>query len=204
MSLTSVSPDFDKGAGLLPAIIQDSRTAVLLMQGFMNEAAWLQTQQTGRVTFFSRSKNRLWVKGETSGNFLQVQSVHLDCDRDSILIKAIPQGPVCHTGAATCWGEINTPKDIPFLFQLEEVFADRISKNDPDSYTVQLWNKGIKKIAQKVGEEATEVVLEAMDNKDDLFLEESADLLFHYLLLLKARGYGLDAVIQVLEKRHKP
>lgn len=198
-----IKPDFEKGKGLLPAIIQDATTHIVLMQGYMNEEAWTQTIQSGKVTFYSRSKERLWVKGETSGNFLMVHSILLDCDGDSILVKANPRGPVCHTGAATCWGESNDPTGVYFLTTLEDIFTDRISKNEASSYTVQLWNKGVKKIAQKVGEEATEVVLEAMDNRDDLFLEESADLLFHYLLLLKAKGYSLAQVINVLEQRHQ-
>ncbi len=186
--------------GLVPAIIQDDRTGKVLMLGFMNEAAVAKTQELQKVTFFSRSKNRLWTKGEESGNYLLLKDIKSDCDNDSLLIKAIPQGPTCHTGADTCWGETNIPNS--FLLELETVIRDR--KNNPTeaSYTSSLFAKGINKIAQKVGEEAVEIVIEAKDDNKDLFLGEAADLLFHYLILLQAKGFVLNDVEAVLKERH--
>ena len=186
--------------GLVPAVIQDNRTGVVLMLGFMNAESYEQTKSSGRVTFFSRSKNRLWVKGETSGNFLTVADILMDCDQDTILIKAIPEGPVCHTGADTCFNEKNESGD--FLNVLESVIENR--KNEPNgtSYVSSLFAKGMNKIAQKVGEEAVEVVIEAKDNDHQKFLDESADLLFHYLILLKAKGFKLNDVKDVLRARH--
>lgn len=196
--------DFTKGAGLVPAVIQDSRTAKVLMLGYMNREALEQTKKTGLVTFFSRSKNRLWTKGEESGNSLKLESIHVDCDNDTLLIKVQPSGPVCHEGTDTCWGENNT--GIGFLDQLDAVIASRksdaLSGSKQPSYVVSLFEKGINKIAQKVGEEAVETVIEAMDNKDDLFLDESADLLFHLMVLLQAKGFTLKDVVSVLESRH--
>jgi len=186
--------------GLVPAIIQDYDTHKVLMLGFMNEEAFRRTEEVGKVTFYSRSKKRLWTKGEESGNFLMVKTVAVDCDNDTILIKAHPLGPVCHTGADTCWGEKNHTDD--FLFYLEDIINLRKQANPDDSYVARLFAKGINKIAQKVGEEAVEVVIEAKDNNDHLFLDESADLLFHYLILLNAKGYKLQNVIDVLQKRH--
>jgi len=186
---------------LVPAIIQDANTKTVLMLGFMNEAAVEKTKELQKVTFFSRSKNRLWTKGEESGNFLQLQDIKVDCDNDTLLISATPVGPVCHTGTDTCWGEKNTSDN--FLQQLEAIISDR--KNNPSgnkSYTSSLFAKGINKIAQKVGEEAIEIVIEAKDNNDDLFLNEGADLLFHYLILLQAKGFKLQNVIEVLKGRH--
>jgi phosphoribosyl-ATP pyrophosphohydrolase/phosphoribosyl-AMP cyclohydrolase len=183
--------DFQKYAdGLAPAIIQDYKTQKVLMLGFMNAAALAKTMQEGKVTFYSRSKKRLWTKGEESGNFLLVKTVMDDCDNDTLLIKAEPTGPVCHTGADTCWSEKNHSED--FLFYLEE------------SYVRQLFQKGINKIAQKVGEEAIETVIEAKDNNKELFLNEAADLLFHYLVLLQAKDFKLEDVINVLKQRHQP
>lgn len=186
--------------GLIPAVIQDQHTNKVLMLGYMNEEALTQTQATGKVTFFSRSKNRLWVKGESSGNFLNVVSITADCDEDTLLIKVNPVGPVCHTGADTCFNEKN--KNI-FLFELEKIIQDRKKNPKEGSYTTQLFNRGINKIAQKVGEEAVELVIEAKDNNEELFLNEASDLLYHYLILLAAKGYELKDVIEVLEGRHK-
>jgi phosphoribosyl-ATP pyrophosphohydrolase/phosphoribosyl-AMP cyclohydrolase len=186
--------------GLVPAIIQDDNSGKVLMLGFMNEAAVAKTQELQKVTFFSRSKNRLWTKGEESGNYLLLKDIKSDCDNDSLLIKAIPQGPTCHTGADTCWDETNIPNS--FLLELEAVIRDR--KNNPTeaSYTSSLFAKGINKIAQKVGEEAVEIVIEAKDDNKDLFLGEAADLLFHYLILLQAKGFVLNDVEAVLKERH--
>lgn len=194
--------DFQKSAdGLVPAIIQDAATSKVLMLGYMNREALDKTLTENKVTFFSRSKNRLWTKGEESGNFLLLQDVKVDCDFDTILIKANPVGPVCHTGADTCWDEKNISND--FLAKLESIIADRKNNPSDKSYTSQLFSRGINKIAQKVGEEAVEVVIEAKDDNDDLFLNESADLLFHYLILLQAKGFQLADVITVLKERHK-
>lgn len=176
--------------GLLPAIIQDVHTAKVLMLGYMNAEALHKTVITGTVTFFSRSKNRLWTKGETSGNFLFVKNIYLDCDKDTFLILVEPQGAVCHTGSDTCWGHDNNT-NIYFLEYLEKVISKRRLEPSDESYTSSLFQKGINKIAQKVGEEAVEVVIEAKDDNDELFLNESADLLFHYLILLQAKGKTL-------------
>ncbi|HSC39202.1 MAG TPA: bifunctional phosphoribosyl-AMP cyclohydrolase/phosphoribosyl-ATP diphosphatase HisIE [Chitinophagaceae bacterium] len=193
--------DFKKYAdGLAPAVIQDFKTQKVLMLGFMNDEALQKTITGGKVTFYSRSKKRLWTKGEESGHFLLVKEVLSDCDNDTLLIKAEPLGPVCHTGADTCWSERNHSDD--FLFYLEDIIRLRKSADDPKSYVRQLFQKGINKIAQKVGEEAVEMVIEAKDNNDDLFINESADLLFHYLVLLNAKGRNLQDVIDVLKQRH--
>lgn len=194
--------DFKKYAdGLIPAVIQDYDTHKVLMLGFMNEEAVARTEQTGKVTFYSRSKKRLWTKGEESGNFLELKSMTQDCDNDTLLIKAHPTGPVCHTGADTCWSERNHSEN--FLLYLEEIIRLRKQASPDDSYVAKLFTKGINKIAQKVGEEAVEMVIEAKDdNNEELFLGEAADLLFHYLLLLNAKGYNLQNVISVLQKRH--
>ncbi|MEZ2445105.1 bifunctional phosphoribosyl-AMP cyclohydrolase/phosphoribosyl-ATP diphosphatase HisIE [Chitinophaga sp. RCC_12] len=194
--------DFQKSPdGLVPAIIQDAITNKVLMLGYMNRESLEKTVLDGKVTFFSRSKNRLWTKGEESGNFLIVKDLKVDCDQDTILIKASPVGPVCHTGADTCWDEKNVSND--FLSTLENIITDRKNNPSDKSYTASLFEKGINKIAQKVGEEAVEVVIEAKDNNDELFLNESADLLFHYLILLQAKGFQLADVISVLKQRHK-
>jgi phosphoribosyl-ATP pyrophosphohydrolase/phosphoribosyl-AMP cyclohydrolase len=193
--------NFQKSAdGLVPAIVQDAATSRVLMLGYMNQESLDKTLEGGKVTFFSRSKQRLWTKGEESGNFLHLQEIRVDCDSDAILIKANPQGVVCHTGADTCWDEKNISND--FLAKLESIITDRKNNPSDNSYTSKLFAKGINKIAQKVGEEAVEVVIEAKDNDEDLFLNESADLLFHYLVLLSAKGYQLADVLTILEKRH--
>lgn len=197
--------DFTKYAdGLVPAIVQDANTKNVLMLGFMNQAAVDATLSLQKVTFFSRSKNRLWTKGEESGNSLNYISMALDCDQDTILIQANPVGPVCHTGTATCWGTENNSEALRFLTNLEQVIEQRRTAAPETSYVASLFAKGINKIAQKVGEEAVEVVIEAKDQNDDLFLDESADLLFHYLMLLQAKGFKLADVVKILEKRHKP
>lgn len=189
--------------GLIPAIIQDQQTGKVLMLGFMNQEAIDATLSQKKVTFFSRTKNRLWTKGEESGNFLEYISMALDCDQDTILIQAKPLGPVCHTGTDTCWGETNTVSGIEFLNTLEEVIAQRKNASADSSYVASLFQKGINKIAQKVGEEAVETVIEAKDNNDELFIGEAADLLFHYLILLQAKGFRLTDITNELKKRHK-
>lgn len=195
--------DFKKYSdGLVPAVVQDYRTQRVLMLGFMNEEALQKTESTGKVTFFSRSKKRLWTKGEESGHHLQLRQILLDCDKDSLLIKAEPYGPVCHTGADTCWSEKNHRED--FLHYLEHIIELRRSSSDDTSYVKSLFAKGINKIAQKVGEEAVELVIESKDVNRPLFLNEAADLLFHYLLLLQAKDCRLSDVIEILEKRHQP
>ncbi len=186
--------------GLVPAVIQDAETNKVLMLGFMNEAALDKTNELQQVTFFSRSKNRLWTKGEESGHFLFVQEIKVDCDADTLLIKVNPAGPVCHTGADTCWNEKNDPDN--FLEKLENIIAERKNNPDEKSYTSSLFEKGINKIAQKVGEEAVELVIEAKDDHADLFRDEAADLLFHYLILLQAKGFKLNDIVQVLKSRH--
>ncbi|MDA1267555.1 MAG: bifunctional phosphoribosyl-AMP cyclohydrolase/phosphoribosyl-ATP diphosphatase HisIE [Bacteroidetes bacterium] len=194
--------DFNKMDGLVPVIVQDDLSGKVLMLGYMNKEAIAKTQESGRVTFFSRSKNRLWVKGETSGNFLELVSMHEDCDGDTILVKAKPLGPVCHTGSDTCFDEVNASK-TGFIDQLRAIIKDRKENPSPGSYTASLFAKGINKLVQKVGEEAVELVIEAKDDNKDLFLGEAADLLFHYLVLLEAKGYELDEVTKVLYLRHK-
>ncbi|WP_282705545.1 bifunctional phosphoribosyl-AMP cyclohydrolase/phosphoribosyl-ATP diphosphatase HisIE [Algoriphagus marincola] len=193
--------DFSKMNGLIPAIVQDAVSGKVLMQGYMNEEALEKTKESGMVTFFSRSKNRLWTKGETSGNFLELVSIAGDCDGDSILVKANPRGPVCHTGSDTCWDEENSSK-TGFIDQLRAIIKDRKNNPSDKSYTASLFAKGINKVAQKVGEEAVEIVIEAKDDNKELFLGEAADLLFHYLVLLEAKGYELDEVMEVLIERH--
>jgi phosphoribosyl-AMP cyclohydrolase / phosphoribosyl-ATP pyrophosphohydrolase len=193
--------DFKKYTdGLAPAIVQDFKTHKVLMLGFMNEAALHKTMSDGKVTFFSRNKKRLWTKGEESGNYLLVKEVLSDCDDDTLLIKAEPLGPTCHTGADTCWSEKNHSED--FLFYLEDIIELRKKSNDEKSYVRQLFEKGVNKIAQKVGEEAVELVIEAKDNNEELFLNEAADLLFHYLVLLNVKGHNLQDVLYVLKERH--
>ncbi len=183
--------DFSKYSdGLVPAVVQDNETNKVLMLGFMNDEAVAKTRESGKVTFYSRSKQRLWTKGEESGNFLFFKTLLLDCDNDFLLIKATPAGPVCHTGADTCWNEVNT--NDQFLKHLETIIEQRKSVAPDKSYVASLFAKGINKIAQKVGEEAVEVVIEAKDDNEDLFLNECADLLFHYLILLNFKGYKLQ------------
>lgn len=193
--------DFSKYAdGLVPAIIQDSETNVVLMLGFMNAEAIQQTLQLQKVTFYSRTKNRLWTKGEESGNFLLLKEIKIDCDADTLLIKAKPVGPVCHTGAATCFAEENQSS---FLQKLSDTIQNRYDDRSGKSYTSGLFEKGINSMAQKVGEEAVELVIEAKDNDNERFLSEAADLLFHYMVLLRAKGFSLIDVEQVLALRHK-
>jgi phosphoribosyl-ATP pyrophosphohydrolase/phosphoribosyl-AMP cyclohydrolase len=195
--------DFTKNNGLIPAIIQDNETKTVLMLGYMNQEALDTTLETQKVTFFSRSKNRLWTKGEESGNFLNLVSIKNDCDNDTLLIQVNPVGPTCHTGSDTCWQEENN-SSYSFLSKLENTIQERKENATSEkSYVASLFEKGMNKIAQKVGEEAVEVVIEAKDNNDDLFLSESADLLFHYLILLQAKGFKLNDVVEVLKMREK-
>lgn len=194
--------NFEKVNGLVPAIIQDDESNKVLMLGYMNQEAVDQSISSGKVTFFSRTKNRLWVKGETSGNFLYLKSIDLDCDQDTLLIKATPVGPVCHTGADTCFNESNKSKTV-FIDRLRDIIRERKINPDDKSYTSSLFASGINKVAQKVGEEAVEIVIEAKDDNKDLFLGEAADLLFHYLILLEAKEIALDEVMEVLIKRHQ-
>ncbi len=191
---------FEKNTGLVPVIIQDYLNLKVLMLGYMNQEAFDKTLQEKRVTFFSRSKNRLWTKGETSGNFLELIDWQLDCDNDTILIKAKPLGPTCHKGTTTCFAE---ESDKGFLYELQQTISDKIDNNDENSYTNELYKRGINKLAQKVGEEAVELVIEAKDDNDDLFLNEAADLLYHYLILLKAKGFTTEDVETILKSRSK-
>lgn len=194
--------DFDKCGGLLPAIVQDATTGIVLMLGYMNQESYQKTLTTGKVTFYSRSRQQLWTKGETSGNFLLFKEIKIDCDGDTLLIKANPTGPVCHTGNDTCFNEVNTA-DLNFLNHLEKIIQDRKVNPQSGSYTNKLFDAGIKKIAQKVGEEATELVIDAVGGNTDRIREEAADLLYHLLVLLVNRDIPLKDVISVLEKRHK-
>ncbi|MFI0491395.1 bifunctional phosphoribosyl-AMP cyclohydrolase/phosphoribosyl-ATP diphosphatase HisIE [Flavobacterium sp.] len=196
--------DFSKSAhGLIPAIIQDNETKAVLMLGYMNAESYQKTLDTKKVTFYSRSKQRLWTKGEESGNFLNLIDIKNDCDDDTLLIQVKPEGPTCHTGSDTCWQEANN-QNFGFISTLENTIKTRRENADSEkSYVASLFEKGINKIAQKVGEEAVEVVIEAKDDNDDLFLSESADLLFHYLILLQAKGFQLNDVVQVLKSRQK-
>lgn len=192
--------DFNKDNGLVPVIIQDERTLQVLMLGYMNEEAFEKTKREGVVTFFSRSKNRLWTKGEESGNFLTVKSIAVDCDQDTVLIKAVPKNVVCHTGSFSCFGE----KEIKgFLYELEEKIGQRIDMKAEGSYTYSLYQRGINKVAQKVGEEAVELVIEAKDDDENLFKNEAADLLYHFLILLKAKGFSLEEIEKVLQNRNR-
>ncbi len=190
--------DFNKGNGLIPVIIQDKITLQVLMLGYMNEKAYNKTVSEQKVTFFSRTKNRLWTKGESSGNFLQVKNIQLDCDDDTLLIQVKPDGPTCHTGSVSCF---NTKTSKGFLYQLEQTIHERINENIETSYTNKLYQRGINKVAQKVGEEAVELVIEAKDNNTDLFKNEAADLLYHFLILLKAKGVTLNEVEVILKER---
>ena len=191
---------FDKNTGLVPVVIQDYLNQKVLMLGYMNQEAFDKTLQEKRVTFFSRSKNRLWTKGETSENFLELIDWKLDCDNDTILIKAKPLGPTCHKGTTTCFAE---ETDKGFLYELQQTISDKIDNNDENSYTNELYKRGINKVAQKVGEEAVELVIEAKDNNDELFLNEASDLLYHYLILLKAKGFKIEDVETILKSRSK-
>lgn len=187
--------------GLIPAIVQDANTGVVLMQAYMNRESLEETLKSGKVCFYSRSRQKLWTKGEESGNFLYLKTILADCDNDSLLVKAVPAGPTCHTGTDTCWGEVNREAD--FLFFLQRYLQKRKDDSPEISYTARLIQRGINKVAQKVGEEAVELVIEAKDDNEDLFLNEAADLMYHYIVLLIAKGYGLEDVIKVLEGRHK-
>ncbi|WP_275316211.1 bifunctional phosphoribosyl-AMP cyclohydrolase/phosphoribosyl-ATP diphosphatase HisIE [Tenacibaculum bernardetii] len=191
--------DFTKGDGLVPVIIQNNTTLQVLMLGYMNEEAFLKTKKENKVTFFSRSKNRLWTKGEESGNFLDVKDIKIDCDNDTILIKVMPAGSTCHKGTTSCFAE-ETPKG--FLYELERIVSDRIDTDHPTSYTNKLYKRGINKVAQKVGEEAVELVIEAKDNDADLFKNEAADLFYHIVILLKAKGFTLTEIEAVLKERN--
>jgi phosphoribosyl-AMP cyclohydrolase / phosphoribosyl-ATP pyrophosphohydrolase len=195
--------DFMKLNGLIPAIIQDNTTNVVLMLGFMNEEAVAKTEETGQVTFFSRTKKRLWTKGEESGNFLNVVSIAADCDNDTLLIKVNPVGPVCHTGDDTCWGEENEESDLQFLEYLQDFIDQRKQEMPEGSYTTSLFRKGTRTIAQKVGEEAVETIIGAMANDDENFIYEGADLLYHLIVLLTHKGYRIEDLARELKKRHK-
>jgi len=192
--------DYEKGNGLVPVIIQHAETLQVLMLGYMNAEALEETQKTKKVTFYSRSKERLWTKGESSGNFLHLVSIKKDCDDDTLLIQAIPEGPTCHKGNVSCFGDQKETKG--FLYELESIISNRIDEKQEDSYTYSLYKRGINKVAQKVGEEAVEIVIEAKDNNKDLFLNEGADLLYHLLLLLKAKESSLEEVEKILLQRH--
>ncbi len=193
--------DFEKTNGLIPAIIQDACTNKVLMLGYMNEEALRLTEETGKVTFFSRTKNRLWTKGETSGNFLHVVSIKEDCDRDTLLIKVNPAGPVCHTGTDTCWGEENK-EDIMFLKELQDFIDKRHTEMPEGSYTTSLFQSGVNKMAQKVGEEAVEAVIEACNGTDDRLIYESSDLIYHLIVLLTSKGYRIEDLARELRERH--
>jgi phosphoribosyl-ATP pyrophosphohydrolase/phosphoribosyl-AMP cyclohydrolase len=200
MKNTTIQPDFEKMQDSIPAIIQHSVTKQVLMLGYISKASLDHTLSSGKVTFFSRSKQKLWTKGETSGNYLQLVKIHLDCDKDAILIEVLPQGPVCHTGSFSCFGP--EQPDLNFLQKLETIIKSRKSETPDRSYTASLFAEGINKIAQKVGEEAVELVIEAKDNHRELFLNEAADLMYHYLVLLSAKEFSLEDVLQVLVERH--
>lgn len=200
-SIDPTTVDFSKGQGLVPVIVQDVDSHKVLMLGYMNEEALVKTLSEKRVTFYSRSKQRLWTKGESSGNFLDLVDLKMDCDRDTLLAQVKPHGEVCHTGTDTCFAEKNI--GLYFLDHLETIIKGRYDHPDDASYTSSLFAKGINKVAQKVGEEAVELVIEAKDNNEDLFLGEAADLMYHYLVLLRAKGFDLDDVVSVLKKRHQ-
>ena len=197
--MDNVKINFSKLNGFVPCVVQDARTSRVLMLGFMNEEAYQKTLREKKVTFYSRSKQRLWTKGETSGNFLELVDILIDCDQDTLLVKANPKGPVCHTGSDTCFNESNATWD---LRSLEAIIQDRKANPQKTSYTTKLFESGINKVAQKVGEEAVELVIEAKDNNKELFLNEAADLMYHYLVLLTAKGYSLEQVVSVLKGRH--
>lgn len=197
------TPDFTKLNGLVPAIIQDNTTLKVLMLGFMNEEAWRKTEESGRVTFFSRSRNRLWTKGEESGHFLEVVEILTDCDNDTLLIKVNPAGPVCHTGADTCWDEPNEESDLLFLEYLQDLVDERKKEMPEGSYTTTLFRAGTRRIAQKVGEEAVETILGAVSGDDANFLYEGADLLYHLIVLLSQKGYRIEDLAAELKKRHR-
>ncbi len=191
--------DFEKGNGLVPVIVQDFQTLEVLMLGYMNEEAWAKTQQDKKVTFFSRTKNRLWTKGEESGNFLEVKSYHIDCDQDTVLIKAKPVGPTCHTGSRSCF---NTPYNHNFIAELERIIQNRYDFPSDESYVNRLRAKGVNKIAQKVGEEAVETVIAALAETETDFINEASDLMFHLIVLLREKGLSLETIAKNLESRH--
>ncbi len=199
----NIDLNFEKAGGLVPAIIQDNSTNKVLMLGFMNEEALAKTNESGQVTFFSRTKNRLWTKGEESGNFLNVVSIASDCDNDTLLIKVNPVGPVCHTGSDTCWDEKNEVEGLGFLKHLQDFIDKRKEEMPEGSYTTSLFQKGTRKITQKVGEEAVETIIGAMANDDENFLYEGADLIYHLIVLLTHKGYRIEDLVKELEKRHK-
>lgn len=195
--------DFEKNKGLVPVIVQDASTSKVLMLAYMNEEALRLTEETGKLTFYSRSRKKLWTKGESSGNYIRLVDIQKDCDGDTLLAKGIPAGPACHTGSDTCWNEVNSKGSIDFISLLEKIIEERKEADPSSSYTARLFDEGIKKIAQKVGEESVELILEAGSGRDDLFLEEAADLLYHLLVLLHAKDFALGDIVSVLESRHK-
>ena len=195
--------DFEKNGGLVPVIVQDASTSKVLMLAYMNEEALRLTRETGKLTFYSRSRKELWTKGESSGNYISLVDIKKDCDGDTLLAKGIPAGPACHTGADTCWKEVNRKDSSGFISLLEKIIEERKNADPSSSYTARLFDEGIKKIAQKVGEESVELILEAGSGRDDLFLEEAADLLYHLLVLLHAKDFSLADITSVLESRHK-
>lgn len=196
--------DFDKGNGLVPAIVQDASTRAVLMLGYMNREAWEKTQELGRVTFYSRTRQCLWTKGEQSGNYLEVVDIKLDCDRDTLLIQATPHGPTCHTGTDTCWGETNTANPLLFLTELQDFINKRKEEMPEGSYTTSLFRDGLNRMAQKVGEEALEAVIEAVNGSDDRLLYEASDMFYHLIVLLTAKGLRIEQVAEELITRHKP
>jgi len=193
--------DFNKGDGMVPVIVQDADTLKVLMLAYMNREAYEMTAQTGRATFYSRSRDKLWEKGETSGNWLEVRDISVDCDGDTLLLMAEPKGPVCHTGSATCFGNVNN-RDISFLGKLDDLILQRKRELPENSYTTTLFNAGLNKVAQKLGEEAVELIIESKDNNEELFLNEAADLVYHLIVLLRQKDFSIRDVISLLEKRH--
>ncbi len=193
--------DFNKGDGMVPVIVQDADTLKVLMLAYMNREAYEMTAQTGRATFYSRSRDQLWEKGETSGNWLEVRDISVDCDGDTLLLMAEPKGPVCHTGSATCFGNVNN-RDISFLGKLDDLILQRKRELPENSYTTTLFNAGLNKVAQKLGEEAVELIIESKDNNEELFLNEAADLVYHLVVLLRQKDFSIRDVISLLEKRH--
>ena len=196
--------DFEKMNGLVPAIVQDNGTMKVLMLGFMNEEAYRKTMDTGKVTFYSRTRKCLWTKGETSGNYLNVVSVAVDCDNDTLLVKAVPEGPVCHTGADTCWGEDNVANPLSFLSMLQDLVEKRHEEMPEGSYTTSLFKDGVNRIAQKVGEEALETVIEAVNGSDERLIYEASDMFYHLVVLLTEKGLRIEQIAEELQKRHEP
>lgn len=196
--------DFEKMNGLVPAIVQDNGTMKVLMLGFMNEEAYRKTMDTGKVTFYSRTRKCLWTKGETSGNYLNVVSVAVDCDNDTLLVKAVPEGPVCHTGADTCWGEDNVANPLSFLSMLQDLVEKRHEEMPEGSYTTSLFKDGVNRIAQKVGEEALETVIEAVNGSDERLIYEASDMFYHLIVLLTEKGLRIERIAEELQKRHEP